>query len=367
MCFLGNKKMTEVAMRHTERVNYPDLDLMKLAMAFLVVEIHTRPLAGFPIAERIVEGIDVVAVPFFFMASAFLCFRGLEEGSFTDGSLPGAVRVRKTMGKLLWLYFVWTAIYLPVTVFGGVIRGDGFVHAVLFFIRGTLFVGENYYSWPLWYLLASVIGFALVYICLRWGVHLKRILLTSSVLLFVGYCITFVQGWDGAPAALSLPVKVYGLVFGGSRNGLFEGFFYVAVGAMLGMNFRHVDEVPVFAELVLVAFGLVGTVFVSNDAHLPFCVATGIGLVLLSVRRCGSDLKPHVGARNASTVIYLVHMYFVVLFVYGICGGADPNLYANGVNSMLLYLFALGGSAVVSVLVIATSKELPMLKKIFGI
>lgn len=26
------------------RINYPDLDVMKLLMAFLVVEIHTRPL-----------------------------------------------------------------------------------------------------------------------------------------------------------------------------------------------------------------------------------------------------------------------------------------------------------------------------------
>ena len=367
MCFLGNKKMTEVAMRHTERVNYPDLDLMKLAMAFLVVEIHTRPLTGFPFAERIVEGIDVVAVPFFFVASALLCFRGLDEGSFADGSLPGAVRVRKTTGKLLRLYFVWTAIYLPVTVFGGIIRGDGFVHAVLFFIRGTLFVGENYYSWPLWYLLASVIGFTLVYLCLRGGVRSKRILLASSVLLLAGYCITFVQGWDGAPAVLSIPVKAYGLVFGGSRNGLFEGFFYVAMGAVLGMNCSRVVEVPVLAELALVVAGLAGTVFVSNDAHLPFCMAASIGLFLLSARRCGSDLKPHVGARNASTVIYLVHMYFAVLFVYGICGGTDADLYSNGVNAMLLYLFALGSSAAASVLVIAASKELPILKKIFGI
>ena len=72
-------------------------------MAFLVVEIHTRPLVGFPLVERIVEGVDVVAVPFFFMASAFLCFRGLDESSFADASLPGAARVRKTTGKLLRL------------------------------------------------------------------------------------------------------------------------------------------------------------------------------------------------------------------------------------------------------------------------
>ena len=161
--------MVETAINYSRRVNYPDLDLVKLLMAFLVVEIHTRPLMGFPFAERIIEGIDVIAVPFFFLASAFLCFRGLDEASFADKALPGAARVRRMIGKLLRLYLTWTVLFLPVTVFGSVIHGDGLVHALAIFARGTLLIGENYYSWPLWYLLASVVGFALVYICLRGG------------------------------------------------------------------------------------------------------------------------------------------------------------------------------------------------------
>ena len=161
--------MVETAINYSKRVNYPDLDVVKLLMAFLVVEIHTRPLMGFPFAERIIEGIDVIAVPFFFLASAFLCFRGLDEASFADKALPGAARVRRTIGKLLRLYLTWTVLFLPVTIFGSVIHGDGLVHALAIFARGMLFIGENYYSWPLWYLLASVVGFALVYICLRGG------------------------------------------------------------------------------------------------------------------------------------------------------------------------------------------------------
>lgn len=353
--------------KHSRRTNYPNLDIMKLLMAFLVVEIHTRPLMGFPLAERIVEGIDVIAVPFFFMASSFLCFRGLNEASFVEKTFSGAARVRKTIAKLLRLYLIWTVLFLPITIFGSVIHGDGFVHALALFVRGTLFIGENYYSWPLWYLLASVVGFLLVYICLRVGVRSNRIVILSLALLLVGYGVTVVQGWKDAPAVLALPVKAYSLVFGSTRNGFFEGFFYVAVGAVLGMRYREVEKVSVWAEVVLVVFGLFGTLQVSNNAHLPFCAVASIGLFLISIRRCGSDLRAHVGMRNASTIIYLVHMYFVVLFVYGICGGTNTNLYANDVNGVLLYLFALGGSALLSVLVIAASKRLPLLKKVFGI
>lgn len=61
----------------TAKVNYPNLDLMKFFLALLVVEIHTRPLKCFYFAETLIEGIDVLAVPLFFLASGFLCFRDL--------------------------------------------------------------------------------------------------------------------------------------------------------------------------------------------------------------------------------------------------------------------------------------------------
>ena len=199
------------------------------------------------------------------------------------------------------------------------------------------------------------------------GVRLSYIVLLSFALLLVGFGIAFVQGWKDAPAALSFPVKLYGTVFGSARNGIFEGFFYVAMGAVLGVRYRDVEKAPVWVEVALVVVGLAGTMFVSNDAHMPLCVAAGTGLFLLSIRRCGADLKPHIGVRNASTIVYLVHMYFIVLFVYGICGGTNADLYANGVNGASLYLFALGGSVLLSALVIVSSKRVPFLRKVFGI
>ena len=349
------------------RVNYPDLDLMKLLMAFFVVEIHTRPLRDLPAAEFIVEGIEVLAVPFFFIASAFLCFRGLSGEGFATAESRGAVRVRKTAGKLLRLYLTWTVLFLPVTVFGDALQGKSLLGAVASFVKGTLFVGENFCSWPLWYLLASVVAFVLVYLCLRGGVASRRLLVVSAGFLLAGYLLMLLKGWADAPAVVALPVKAYFAVFSNVRNGLFEGFFYVAVGAVLGMRHERLGGLPVAGLVAATTFGVLGCMFVSNDAHLPFCVAASAGVFLLSVRRHGAELKPHVAARNASTIIYLVHMFFVVAFVYGICGGTDPNMYANEVNRPLLYLFALGGSGLVSVAVIALAKRVPGVKRVFGV
>lgn len=175
------------------------------------------------------------------------------------------------------------------------------------------------------------------------------------------------QGWDGAPVYLAVPIRIYCRVFGSSRNGLFEGFFYIAVGAALGLKWAQLNRVPLLLEFAAVAFGLAGTYLVSNDAHLPFCAIASIGLFLLSVRRYGVNLNSCALARRMSTIIYLVHMYFVVVFVYGICGQSNPDLYASNVNCPLLFLFTLSGSIIVSTLVIGVSKRMPIIKAAFGI
>lgn len=350
-----------------KRVNYPDLDVMKLVMAFFVVEIHTRPFLGWPAIELLVEGLEVVAVPFFFLASAFLCFRGLTLNDFASYGSKGAVRVRRTIGKLLWLYLVWTALYLPVTIYGDLLTGKGLIQSVGLFVRGTVFVGENFCSWPLWYLLASVLAFSLVYLFFRGGVSLKRTISIAAVLLVMGYLIKLAQGWSDAPAPMALSIKIYSAIFVNTRNGLFEGFFYVAVGALLGMRFQRLESVSLGGLISGLIVGFAGCTFVSGDAHLPFCVCASLCAFVLSVRRSGADLRPHVGARNASTVIYLTHMFFIVLFVYLLCGGTNSDLYANEVDRVLLYVFALGGSAIVAAIVVPLSKRIAALKRVFGI
>lgn len=179
--------------------------------------------------------------------------------------------------------------------------------------------------------------------------------------------LTLLHNWDGAPAVIAQPVKAYFVIFENTRNGLFEGFFYIAVGAALGMKHEQLDKLHFGVPVAMAVLGIIGCILISNDAHLPFCACASICVFLLSVRRSGENLKPYVKARNSSTIIYLVHMYFVVIFVYLICGGSNPKLFANEVNRFLLYLFALGGSTAVSVLVITLAKRSTVLKTVFGL
>lgn len=104
-------------------------------------------------------------------------------------------------------------------------------------------------------------------------------------MLLVGYAITVVQSSDNAPVLLKVPVEIYSSLFGSSRNGLFEGFFYLSLGAAFGVNWRKVCKARLQFVLATLIAGLVGCILISSDAHLPFCIFASVGLSLVSIRR----------------------------------------------------------------------------------
>lgn len=132
--------------------SYPDLDIAKLIMALLVVEIHTKPLfdLGSGLVDAVVSGIDCVAVPFFFIASGFLCFNSLSAADFGERASAGLARVRSTIKRQLSLYATWTVVLLPLALFGACLRDWGVLEAFAHLARGALLVGENDFTWPLW-------------------------------------------------------------------------------------------------------------------------------------------------------------------------------------------------------------------------
>lgn len=60
---------------------------------------------------------------------------------------------------------------------------------------------------------------------------LKRVVGLSFLFLLAGYFIMVVAEWSDAPRTIAIPVGIYEKLFVNTRNGLFEGFFYVALGA----------------------------------------------------------------------------------------------------------------------------------------
>lgn len=295
---------------------YPALDLLKLIMAVLVVAVHANPLYGIdvPFASRVLNVLESVSVPFFFVVSSFLCFRGLRPAQFQERISAGSCRVRSTISKFVWLYFAWFLVYIPIDCLGYWLDGVSLIKAMVLEARGFFLLGEGRLPWPLWYLLASVVGFILVYTMLRKGMSSRNILGISFLFLLGGFGLSLLLKWEGAPTAISLPVKIYSLMFGNTRNGLFEGFFYIALGMYFGMNPESIQNIDVKVITAAIATGVLGCFYVSSDQHLLFCALIAGGIVLLSIRG-GSEPASYVYSNEEGEHRHIPHPYDVHSFI----------------------------------------------------
>lgn len=367
---MKNADCKEVRERSSERSPFfPNLDYAKLIMALLVVEIHTKPFMslGSPVLNRIVEGVDCVAVPFFFIASGFLCFKSIDASELRDRCPLAALRIIATIKKLLLLYVIWFIIYLPIDLFGSIEAGNGLAKAIALEVRGFVFVGEGYFSWPLWYLLASAVAFAIIYFLSKY-MRVTSILAMSFLMLIIGFAIGEINN-SGVVAPLLSPIlDAYFLIFGNVRNGLFEGFFYVSLGALLGTIWKPCLRIPAPALLGMVFGGALGCILITPSAHLPFCIVFSLGLFLMAIRKTDQQQRLlAVISRNASTVVYLVHMLFVVAFVYGILGWSGEWGTLLDYPHAILYIFALSSSFAITLVAIPLARRYRLVKTVFGI
>ena len=169
---------------HIRNAYYPIVDVVKCVMAIFVVAIHTHPqsIIGSPSLENLILRAYQMAVPYFFLVSGFFL------GNKIWGPEP-LQYVRRWLKHVFVLYTIWTVLYLPYTLYGFWIEQTKVTTAVIVFARNFLLVGENYMSWPLWYLLGMLVAGVIIYLFLRLRLGLKSMIGCAVLLLLVGLII----------------------------------------------------------------------------------------------------------------------------------------------------------------------------------
>lgn len=205
-------------------------------------------------------------------------------------------------------------MYIPIDSLGYWLDGASLFRAVVLEFRGFFLLGEGRLSWPLWYLLASVVGFSLVYAMLRKEMSPQSILGVSSLFLLGGFGLSLLLTWKEAPMMIYLPVKIYSLTFGNARNGLFEGFFYIALGMFFGMNLESIQSINVKTILAAIVTGVLGCFLISSSQHLPFCALIAGGIVLLAIGGVQSRL-PALSSNEEGEHRHILHPYDVHSFL----------------------------------------------------
>ena len=82
---------------------YRGIDIFKMGCAVLVVATHTKPLYGISIWNYISLCFFQIAVPYFFMVSSFLFWKGRQN-------------LQRFIMRLLLLYSIWFFIELPIII-----------------------------------------------------------------------------------------------------------------------------------------------------------------------------------------------------------------------------------------------------------
>lgn len=330
--------------------NFNSIDAFKWIMAILVVAIHTQPFIlctnrGFMgLYNNLIE----LAVPFFFVSSGYLLFRKFDKDLCTQGNFE---RIKYSIVRYLKIYLVWTAIYLPVTIFGYYQDNTGFLYSVLHFLRGLLITGSNYYSWSLWYLLSTVYALATIYILMKLGRYEKSIATISVMVLLVAGGISFIsENMVDTNGNITQFIKA---VF--SDGKVFSGLGYISCGFIIA---RYKISLPRLITLPAIVICMIG----KAQFGFPFSIFSSLLLSIMFFLFVIKINLPNnciwISIRKSSTIIFLTHMYF--FFIYTLL--FKKQIYYYGLDAFLVTVTC---SCLMSIIVVKLEKRYNWINKLF--
>lgn len=324
------------------KVCYQGIDVMKFIMALFVVVLHTHPLVDINDTLNFLTAdiIGRVSVPFFFAATGYLLEKQIGQRKEKREVIGQYIR------KLLILYCIWTAVYLPIIIYDKIIISDtSLTYDVFAIIRDFFFAGSYAH---LWYLPATVVGLVIVYM-LRKYVSERG----CAIILFILFCMGLLtQSYFGLLLKI-VPVdgllwklmKLVKMAMVTCRNGIFFGSIFLYMGTWIA-------RCNIKAKVYLAVLGLtVSIIFFSAEASclhkigfvreedMYFMLLPAVFFLMLSVLPL--TVKADTAfLRKMSMNIYFIHMIFK--FIYRVFIGEYHE------NGLRLFGFTFCGALIVS-------------------
>ncbi|CBK78413.1 Acyltransferase family [[Clostridium] cf. saccharolyticum K10] len=308
------------------------VDVAKFTCAIFVIGIHSKFSSFFDsnIVSTFVDGIFDLAVPFFFVASGYFLGRKIKEEPENWESI-----FRNYFVRFFKMYVLWSLIYIPLTIYGEVQWRTPFFRACIKLLRNYLFVGINFYSWQLWYLLASCVAILILWLCFKMRMSLPLI----SVICILVYIMGIVLSLNSN--STNLFIKIYMAIFTTPRNGIFVGFPLITFGLVL--NYLHIEKmsqvsIALICSLASLAYLYFATFLAGSfiTSILLSVASVSCFVFLMSIRgNCkeASARNVYFFLRKMSTYIYCLHMYFVAIFRVFIMGGNENY------NELICFIF----------------------------
>lgn len=338
---------------------YHAIDIAKFVSALLVVCIHTFPFMDLSETMNfvVVSIVARVAVPFFFIVSAFFFYQKIDFHK--DYRHVENTTVLKTyVWRLAKIYLIWTLIYLPYSYL--LMRGDGFgLVTFIRYIRDFFFTGSYYHLWFLPALMFSIVAsYVLIF-----KIGFKKAVIISFALYLIGMAgnlyADILLGLPGIATIFAQYVKL----FVTTRNGLFFGMIFIVMGAYLA---KH----PIKAQTnqlslltgISIALYIVECLILKMSGRIQDLSSMYLMLVpcvfFLFARLMRIELKPqplYKTLRILSLLIYVSHILFAQA-----CLWLMPDM-----HSFMLYSLTVGLSFLLSYVIYRLSLKVPLLKQLY--
>lgn len=346
---------------NSKKEQYNSIDLLKFLMSFMVVAIHTNPLQNinYYLNFGIVDYTARLAVPFYFMCTGFLLFK---KCSIDDLNVN---IIKSYIFKLFRLYIIWTIIYLPIICYYNIFNSEtGIVNSAILEIRDFFLTGSY---WHLWYLPATMVAVFLVTILVQKKVKLKYILIISIGLYMIGL---FAQSYFGVlkfflkdNVFLWNSLKFAKKIFATTRNGVFFGFVFIALGALFSYKSIKLKMKYAISGFVLSMIFLSVEVFCVKHFNLALVNARDMYLflvpsvyflfhIILNIKLQGDIKYKHL--RYIGILIFYNHM--IALFIYRIIRKIVEIITGfRFENNMVMFCFTIILSIVIAEIIIRLS------------
>lgn len=329
------------------------IDIAKWVSALLVVCIHTFPFLEISETFNLlwIATVCRLAVPFFFVTSAYFLYRKFEQG---NSQYNKEVLFDYCM-RVLKLYGIWTVIYLPYTIWDHVSAGIS-LSGILSYVR-DLFLNGSYYH--LWFLPALVVSAIIVWYCNEKLSMDKAIKITLGLYFFGYFMNVYSPIWQAVPG-ISFFYGFFIKIFGTARNGFFFGPVYMMIGYLLARTKRLPEKTSLMAfcvsfvllvlEVLLYnAFGVLQELSSMFLCLIPCTFFLVNYLLKVKVK----DPQKYVHLRWESSLIYTSHILFAKILLRIL-----PNAH------IVVYFLTLCVSQLFAVLVVRYKDQFPILKNL---
>lgn len=284
-------------------VMYRGIDILKFICALFVVYLHTYCFE--PEGKAIHDLCSPLGVPFFFIASGFFFAKGLKRNN--EAPLQ---YVKKYVQRVTVMYLLWTLLSLPVAWMNlSIAHADYAWWMKCIYLVRCLFLTGSVGIY--WYVLSLIYNSVIIYFADKYK-WMRWLYLASIILFAIGVVYS-----SGAISG-SFLYNIIHVGFGSERNFLNVGLLYMCIGYYFANHSFSGLLSNKYLWLALLLVVLCYEYFVASTfSSVIFQLPASICLFLFGIHWCPriSD-SLSLQLRKWSTIIYLSHFPFILVFDY---------------------------------------------------